>query len=207
MFIETIKNDGEEWRDVSGYEGFYMVSSMGRVVSLGGETYRGGRVVRREPTLLNPSTTRGYKIASLCVNGAHKTVSVHRLVAQAFIPNQSMYPEIDHINGDRGDNRKENLRWCTHSMNMLNEITREKNTKRQKGGKRPSLWKAVVQLRNGTLVNRFDSLSFVKKMGFDVPTIVQICRYGGRKIHKGYEWMYEADYLERERRRTKYRKR
>lgn len=67
---------------------------------------------------LRPQTVgSGYKEVQLCVGGVIGRVYVHRLVIEAFIPNPDDLPEIDHINGDKADNRASNLRWCTHSQN------------------------------------------------------------------------------------------
>ena len=68
----------------------------------------------------------GYLFVSLYQNGVNKIFLLHRLIAQAFIPNPQNKPCIDHINGDRTDNRVENLRWCSYKENMNNPITRKR---------------------------------------------------------------------------------
>jgi hypothetical protein len=60
----------------------------------------------------------GYYFVHLWVNNEHKNYILHRLIAEAFIPNPNNYPLINHINGIKTDNRIENLEWCTHSHNM-----------------------------------------------------------------------------------------
>ena len=66
------------------------------------------------------STPRGYAMVILCDGlGARRGATVHRLVAMAWIPNPHNLPQINHINGNRRDNRPENLEWCTGSQNML----------------------------------------------------------------------------------------
>jgi hypothetical protein len=114
----------EEWRPVSGYEGYYEVSSTGRVRSLN-RVVNGcyGSTQPRESRVLLGTTPRkshpahGYRIVGLCRNGSVKMASVHRLVAGAFLPNPEGKPDVNHINGIRHDNRPENLEWCTTQEN------------------------------------------------------------------------------------------
>ena len=70
----------------------------------------------------------GYHKVGLCQDGKQKRFSVHRLVAQAFIPNPDNKPEVDHINQDRSDNRLENLRWVTALENGQNKGNYNTNT-------------------------------------------------------------------------------
>lgn len=101
----------EHWLPVSGYEGFYEVSDMGRVRSVKTtEHYRG---CIRKPCI----TATGYPQLVICKNTARESVSVHRLVALAFIPNPDKLPHINHKNGIKSDCRLENLEWCTVSAN------------------------------------------------------------------------------------------
>ncbi len=107
----------EIWKDIEGYEGFYQVSNLGRVRSIDhtihrtdGTTafYRGRILVPVGSPYLHVCLSKGPK---------HKQVRVHRLVAQAFIPNPNGYRQVDHIDCDKKNNRAENLRWCTTQEN------------------------------------------------------------------------------------------
>ena len=99
----------EEWRTVGGFEKLYEVSNFGRVRSLPRNTTSG--------KILKLTKCRGYEYAHLHKNGKSSYPRVHRLVAEAFIPNPGNKPQVNHINGNCYDNRPLNLEWCTCSEN------------------------------------------------------------------------------------------
>ena len=99
----------EEWKECSGFRNKYKVSSLGQVKSL---SYRKTKIEQ----LLSQNLCGEY----LAVAIDSKRNLVHRLIALAFIPNPNNYPEVDHINQNKLDNRVENLRWVTKSMNAIN---------------------------------------------------------------------------------------
>ncbi len=106
----------ERWRQVCGFDGRYEVSSAGRVRSFV-KPIMGGVKWLATPHFLNPKTDRGYlRVCLSCCNN-YKTYSVARLVLTAFIGPCPEGMEGAHLNGDRGDNRIENLSWVTHTVN------------------------------------------------------------------------------------------
>lgn len=116
----------ELWKDIKGYEDLYQVSSKGRVRALPrqGFTIHGKRdhihYLKPDITYHNKDEYRvGYCRVTLCKEGIYKRYMVHRLVAQAFIPNPENKPYINHIDCDGMHNWVENLEWVTHSENML----------------------------------------------------------------------------------------
>ena len=121
---------GEVWKDIPGWEGRYQVSNKGRVKSL----ISGNRIRKQHK---NPE---GYMRITLVRGGLFPAFAVHRLVAIAFIPNPECKPVIDHINGEREDNRVENLRWTTVLENANNPVTMKRRLGRSspmKGRKGP----------------------------------------------------------------------
>ena len=120
--------ENEIWRPIKDYEGLYEVSNLGRVSSLDRETIDtiGRKHYIKCRILKQGKDNHGYLVVALTKNGKSKTVRVHRLVAEAFMPNPENKPCIDHINTIRDDNRIENLRWATPKENMNNELTKDK---------------------------------------------------------------------------------
>ena len=97
------------WKDVVGYNGDYIVSSEGDVVSF----------KHRAPRLLKETYTKtGYSRLSLCLNGKRKVVKVHRIVALAFLPREDKRNHVNHKDGDKSNNSVANLEWCTISENI-----------------------------------------------------------------------------------------
>lgn len=100
----------EVWRPVVGFEGYYMVSNLGRIKSLH---------KRYEGLILTPyDEGHGYRMVDLYKDNIKQKCRVHRLVAMAFIPNPLNKREVDHINFIRDDNRACNLRWATSKENQ-----------------------------------------------------------------------------------------
>lgn len=107
-----------EWRPVPGYEGLYEVSNDGMVKSL--EKYTQGRKHRLLPERIMKQWRNQFVYFIVALTKDRKTSykRVHRLVAQAFIPNIEGKPYINHIDGNPGNNNVDNLEWCTQSENV-----------------------------------------------------------------------------------------
>lgn len=98
----------EIFKDVKGYEGYYEVSNLGRVRST---SYKGVRI-------LKPSSTKdGYYNVIFCVNQKKVHKLIHRLVAEAFIPNHDNLPMVNHKDCNKHNNSADNLEWCTQEFN------------------------------------------------------------------------------------------
>ena len=114
----------EEWRDIPGYEGLYQVSNLGRVKSLEKIDARGWH--RKEKILVQIDNMHGYYQLMLYKNKNKKKISVHRLVALAFIPNPNNYPCVNHKDENKHNNNADNLEWCTHKYNNNYGTTQER---------------------------------------------------------------------------------
>jgi hypothetical protein len=114
----------EIWKDIPGYEGVYQASCLGRVRSLdkimmlcSGPYIHKGRVLKPRP-----GTTSPYLLVSLSRDGVRKMVLLHRIIALVFVENIDSKPEVNHINGNKFDNRPENLEWVTSSENKIHAL-------------------------------------------------------------------------------------
>ena len=121
----------EEWRPIEGYEGLYEVSNIGRVRSVDRFYYR-----LHKGKVLSPTKDRyGYLTVTLNCNGKSKTIKIHRLVAQAFLPNPDNLPQVNHKDEDKTNNNVDNLEWCTakYNVNFGTRQERYRNTMLEKG--------------------------------------------------------------------------
>ena len=109
----------KEWKEIKGYEGKYIVSNYGEVISLPRLKQNNTEEQYVEPKELlryvNPKN--GYVYVYLCNNGRNKNARLHRLVAETFIPNPENKPQVNHIDGDKTNNKINNLEWCNQSEN------------------------------------------------------------------------------------------
>lgn len=124
----------EIWKDVNVYEGAYQISNLGNIKSLPRKNTKG--------KILKPAkNNRGYLRVGLCYKGKVRYDSVHRLVAETFIPNPKKLPEVNHIDGDKLNNKVENLEWVTKGENQSHAYKTglRKTTQRQRGSSRKNI--------------------------------------------------------------------
>lgn len=100
----------EIWKSIKGYEGLYQISNKGRVLS------RGKKYCK---IFL---TSKNYCQVSLCKNSKQKSFRLHRLVAEAFVPNPNNLPQVNHIDGDKLNNNDWNLEWCDNKHNSIHSF-------------------------------------------------------------------------------------
>ncbi len=115
--------ENESWKPVVNFEGYYEVSDMGRVRSLGRRIRSAithSKKQYRRPRILRGGTVGGrYRNISFCVEGVETTWLVHKIVMEAFVGPTPDGLEINHKNGNKQDNRLDNLEFVTHKTNMI----------------------------------------------------------------------------------------
>lgn len=124
----------EVWKDIEGFEGLYQVSNLGRIKSLP-RTVRAPRGCFRqvrERILKYQVTGAGYALVHLCKPNVQQMVLVHRLVAQAFIPNPLGLKLVNHKDENPLNCSVDNLEWCTHKYNLNYGTCRERMSKSAK---------------------------------------------------------------------------
>ena len=181
----------EIWKDIEGYEGLYMVSSLGRI--------RTTKTQKIRKLVHNP---KGYLMVKLCKNGVSKGYSVHRIVCETFIPNPYNLPQVNHKDENKENNNVDNLEWCTneynHNYGTRNKRVSEKlvgNPKMKtclgKTGKDHHSSIPIIQFtKDGELMKMWYSAADVnKEIGVNFRNISSCCK-GLRKSAGGYKWEY-----------------
>lgn len=210
----------EEWRDIVGYEDYYQISNKGNVRSKDrtyNATYlRNNPIIFRKGVVLKPRPNKyGYLTVCLKKHSKGKTIPIHKLVATTFIENPLGKTCIDHISGNRTDNRTENLRWVTIKENQNNPITKLRLSECKIGAKHPFYGKKfskehsqkisdanrngkssipIVQLDLvGNYINEFPSTNEVQRqLGLSHGNIWAAVKYN--RTAGGYKWIYKRDY-------------
>ena len=168
----------EIWKDVKGYEGLYQVSNFGRIKSLPRNTknqYKNGIIKQ------NVIRGKGYYYINLYNKGT-KLFTVHKLVAETFIPNPSNLPCINHIDGNKLNNKINNLEWCSYSDNEMHAYKHNLKT---------PLFKKVNQYDlDGNFIKTWNSIEEANNF-YKTTHISECCNdKSNRKIAKGYLWRY-----------------
>ena len=192
----------EVWKDIVGYEGLYQVSNMGRVRSLERIVKHSikGKLSRRKGEMMKLYLAKksGYKQVRLSKEGKAKTLNIHRLVAEAFLPNPENKREVDHINTVATDNRVCNLRWTTRTENNNNELTCKHRSLAMKGRilseeqvmrmRKNSPFKTKVMCIETGIIYE-SAMEAYRQTGIRQCNINHCCN-GKRKHAGGYSWKY-----------------
>ena len=185
----------EVWKPISGYEGFYEVSNLGRIRSLERivECSDGRKRKIKDRTLKGSSYSGGYSGVTLHKDGCAKFVNIHRIVAEAFVPNPLEKEEVNHKDENPSNNHASNLEWVTHKEN-LNYGTRQERARKAIV---EAQGRAVRQLSiDGELVAEYESLSAAcNATGTHVSNITK-CAKGVYKTAGGYIWKYKNETME-----------
>ena len=185
----------EIWKDVVGYEGLYQVSNLGRVKSVAYMRKLGNHSYWCSEKILSLTNGKGgYLRIKFTKNGLNFFAQVHRLVAEAFIPNPNNYPQINHKDENKQNNVVSNLEWCTakYNNNYGTKIQRARVKQRGRTGGGKRNYKPVLQMDlNGNIINEYKSMAEAQKMtNTHINGIVACCK-GRRNKAGGYKWAYK----------------
>ena len=189
----------EIWKDIKGYEGLYQVSNLGRVKSLErkstkgkGNYYRKERIKKIRP--FKPvKTNKLYALVTLSKDSVLKRKTVHRLVAEAFIPNPEHKEYVNHKNDNGLDNRVENLEWVSNSENQLHSLYITKKIKN-------TYPVTALDKKTKKIVMEFESIGLASrwllknKKTKDKTCLTGIIKCCKKKIpsYLGYIWEYKG---------------
>lgn len=176
--LKLTKAGVEIWKPIIGYEGYYEVSNFGRVKSVERWVKQGNSARHVKESFKNLHIgPYGYPSVTLCKDKISKSIPIHRLIAEAFIPNPEEKIAIDHINTDRADFRLSNLRWVTPKENSNNVLTLqhcrestyskeslEKRLRTRKQGNTKTAPKTVFQYtKKGVFIKEYYSMNEAEK--------------------------------------------
>lgn len=177
----------EIWKDLPNYEGIYQISNMGRIKSLSRKRLvnkkRNSFCLMPEKIMVIKTDKNGYCHVTLCKNNIRKTYWLHRLVLKNFVENPNNLPQINHINGNKSDNKLKNLEWCTPKHNYHEAVKLGLRNVKQRRLYKNS--KKLAQIKDDKIVKIFDSRAMaVKELG------VSTINVNSPKMSYGYYWKY-----------------
>ncbi|MGH0601491.1 NUMOD4 domain-containing protein [Bacillus mycoides] len=178
--------NGEVWRDIKGYEGYYKVSNKGRILSLERPIVRCGRNQVLKQRILKSHLNKqiNYTYTFLTINKDSKRFYIHRLVAEAFVENPDNKPFVNHKNGIRNDNDYKNLEWVTQKENVRHAFETGLNSCNKKVGQ---------YSLDGILLNTYDSVRQASRSlgkGLNAAGNISSCCNGRKKTLYGYKWKH-----------------
>lgn len=190
--MKLIDEDEEEvWLPVKEYEDRYAISNKGRIKSLERVNNYGRRI--KEKILKASMTSTGYRLVTLLKDGKIKGVTIHRLVANAFLPNTKKEPCINHKDGNKLNNNVENLEWCGYSFNnkhALDNGLRKPAWSGKFNSNHPRSRKIVQYTIDMGKVKEWNSIREASKFfGVSEGGICDCCK-GNHKTFHGYVWRY-----------------
>lgn len=189
MFVDSL--DGEEWKEIPGFNGAYMVSNYGRVLSVS-RTVRSGKtnfVKTKDIIMKSHKNKKGYDKVSFNLNGKTKSVFVHRLVATAFIANPNNKPQVNHIDGNKSNNVVLNLEWCTNGENQIHAYSLGLNKVTGRAGRKKIRVRQIDPI-TGIAIAEYDSLADAGRKTDAHWINIRNAALGKRKTAGGYQWAF-----------------
>jgi hypothetical protein len=177
----------EIWKYIENFYGYYEVSNRGRIRSVDRYVdHRFGYSQLRKGKMKKITLDKdGYGLLHLYKNNKNHTRKAHRLVLQAFVPNPENKPQVNHINGNKLDNRVENLEWCTDKENKIHAFAtglRNHNSIKKK---------VLMSSKDNEPLLIFDSITEAsRETGINLGNICSCCKGKIYKTVGGYKWSY-----------------
>ena len=165
----------EIWKDIEEYAGLYQVSNLGRVKSL-----------YTNSILKGCKHINGYLVVNLYKNGSKSTKRIHRLVAQAFIPNPENKSQVNHIDENKTNNKVSNLEWTTRKENLNHGTRTERIRKTQ------SIPIIATNLKTGEYTEFYGSSECARQLGLHQSNITEVLK-GRYKQTGGYTFKYKEN--------------
>ncbi len=177
----------EIWKDINGYEGLYQVSNLGQVKSL--ERYDKSNHKRKEKLLTPTKTNNNYLVVCLTMKNKHINYYIHRLVAEAFIPNPNNLPCVNHKDENKENNCVDNLEWCTAEYNNNYGTRNERVISKKINGKKS---KTVIQYDlKDNFIQEWPSVREIERQLGYKNSGISVCCLGKQKTAYGYKWKYK----------------
>lgn len=192
------KQENEIWLPIQGYESYYQISNLGKVKSLAKTVSIGmGRFqIYHERIRVSSPASNGYLMIRLQAERIGKSFTIHRLVANHFIPNPHNLSVINHIDGNKLNCRASNLEWTTHSANAFHAY--KIGLKKQRSGSGNHLAKPIFQLdKTGNVIKLWGSTKeAADTLGIRTQGIIDAS--GKRAPHyKGFIWKKQSEWQSR----------
>jgi len=179
-------SEEEIWKDIDGYEGLYQVSDLGRVRSLDRHVvFRKKFIIFKGGKIIQPDNSVEYPTTCLCKDGKTKRIRVHQLVAHYFIPNPENKPQINHKDGDKKNNNKENLEWVTAKENMRHAFANDLMPARPKGSD-----SKLSKLTDEKVIEIRRLLSDKTLNQSQIASLFNVKRLTINRIHNGKNWTH-----------------
>lgn len=183
----------EVWKTVVDFEGIYEVSNLGNVRSLTRDVVRGnGVMLKRGKIIAQNKTTNGYLTVHLYKDTVRTVKLVHRLVAEAFIPNPDNLPEVNHKDENKHNNTSKNLEWCTRAYNGSYGSRTKRAIITSLANNKLGIAVVAEPVDEGVPLY-FKSMMDAKRAGYTYQVISAICTGRRGKTHKGYYWRYATE--------------
>lgn len=178
--LPTIEAEPVRWVQIPNFDGLYEINNLSQVRNSKGQILK--QQVKKDKYTC-------YKVVSLWKDGRYYKKGVHRLMAEAFIPNPNNYPVVNHKDEDGTNNLLSNLEWCSKSYNASYGSSPKKISKAHKGNVSEKRI-PVLQIKDGKVINKYPCASIAQQeTGISESNIRVVCR-GKRRFAGGFNWKY-----------------